>query len=164
MHPSLCENYSHLPTKVPLGLCTGSYECLLQGMQSHLHVRKQAHQASSSCQPYGKRQVWSSSGIQTKFNQGLNTEYSGRSEVNYSTSLLVFLEFFICIPHADEELPFCITISGKSKLSWKAASSHRQKQDKNQADEHFNPMKQEYQHSWVSYLTQSCRQMQILES
>lgn len=99
-----------------------------------------------------------------RLNQGLNKEYLGRSEVNYSTSLLVFLEFFISFYHADEELPFCITTSGKSKLSWKAASSHRQKQDKNQADEHFNPMKQDYQHSWVSYLTHSCIQMQIVES
>lgn len=119
-------------------------------MQSHLQFRKQAHQDTSSFRPHDRRQVWSSSRIKTKFNQGLEQRVlnSGRSEVNYSTSLLVFLEFFITIHHADEELPFCINISGKSRLSWKAASSRRQKHKiKKQADEHLNPMKQEYQHS-----------------
>lgn len=74
-----------------------------------------AHQGTTSFQPHDRREIWSSSGIQTKFNQELEHRVlnSGRSEVNYSTSLLVFLEFLIFIHHADEELPLGINISGK---------------------------------------------------
>lgn len=74
-----------------------------------------AHQGTTSFQPRDRREVWSSSGIQTKFNQELEHRVlnSGRSEVNYSTSLLAFLGFLISIRHADEELPFGINISGK---------------------------------------------------
>lgn len=74
-----------------------------------------AHQGTTSFQPRDRREIWSSSGIQTKFNQELEHRVlnSGRPEVNYSTSLLVFLEFLIFIHHADEELPFGINISGK---------------------------------------------------
>lgn len=99
-------------------------------MQSHPQFRQRARQDTSSFQPRDRGQLWSSSGTQTKFNPGLEHRVlnSGKSEVNYSTSLLVFLESFLSIRHADEDLPFCINISGKSRLSWKTASSHRQKQ------------------------------------